>query len=343
MKRFLGPAIILTLFLLTAGPHHSILAGNTQPTTPALGVAVEFMDHAAAAFVAREKGWFEDAGLKISAYHAYSTGMALAAALARNDIQVSFMCLVPAINVYANAGVPISILAGTHKYGYGLVVDPRRVRTVHDLEQPGIRIGCVREGGAVDVVMLHKTVDAYHLNRRNVLMNVRRMNPSQQVMALRSGQLDAAFLPEQWASMAEDLGKRMLLTSHDVWPRIQGSVLAIKRDLARDHPDVADKLVAITKNATAWINDHPDEAAAIVAGHLSTYTDEALRTKGPGSDNDWDITPGTIARSMTRMIFATDIEMGMVQEVIDYMVGLGYIKRRIPAGDILPMRHQDAP
>ena len=54
-----------------------------------------------------------------------------------------------------NAGVPIKIVSGTHKYGYGLVVDPARVKTVKDLEQEGIRLGCVREGGAVDVLM-HK-------------------------------------------------------------------------------------------------------------------------------------------------------------------------------------------
>ncbi|MDY6830890.1 MAG: ABC transporter substrate-binding protein, partial [Thermodesulfobacteriota bacterium] len=61
-------------------------------------MAVEFMDHAAAAFVAREKGWFAEAGLDVTAYESYATGMALAAALARGDIDAAFICLVPAVN-----------------------------------------------------------------------------------------------------------------------------------------------------------------------------------------------------------------------------------------------------
>jgi NitT/TauT family transport system substrate-binding protein len=305
-------------------------------------MAVEFMDHAAAAFVARENGWFEEAGLTISAYEAYTTGMALAAALARNDIQIAYMCLVPAINVYANANVPISIVAGTHKYGYGLVVDPRRVATVADLQRAQIRVGCVREGGAVDVVMLHKTIDTYHLDKRKILCSVRRMNPAKQIMALRSGQLDAAFLPEQWATMAEEMGFRMLLTSRDVWPGIQGSVLAIKRDLLREHPDIAHKLVIITRRATAWINKHPEEAAAIVAQHLSAFARNGSAAKGSGLHHDWTITPQTIAQSMTRMTLTTYIDMAVVQEVIDYMAHLGYIKKRLPAHHIVDTRYADA-
>ncbi|UCH07590.1 MAG: hypothetical protein JSV55_00910, partial [Deltaproteobacteria bacterium] len=33
-----------------------------------IGMAVEFMDHAACAYVAREKGWFAAEGINLSAY-----------------------------------------------------------------------------------------------------------------------------------------------------------------------------------------------------------------------------------------------------------------------------------
>ncbi|MBT8490948.1 MAG: ABC transporter substrate-binding protein, partial [Deltaproteobacteria bacterium] len=151
-------------------------------------MAVEFMDHASCAYVASDKGWFAAEGLNVSAYESYVTGMALAAALARGDIQVAYMCLVPAINIYANAKVPIRIVAGTHKYGYGLVVNPDKIKDVHDLEKPSIRIGCVREGGAVDVLM-HKVIDQYNLNEGKILKKIRRMNPPKQVLALRTGQI----------------------------------------------------------------------------------------------------------------------------------------------------------
>ena len=107
---------------------------QNQEASKPIGVAVEFTDHAACAYIAQDKGYFTEAGLNLSAYESYVTGTALAAALARGDIQVAYICLVPAISAYANAGVPLKIVAGTHKYGYGLAVNPDKVKTVEDLE-----------------------------------------------------------------------------------------------------------------------------------------------------------------------------------------------------------------
>ena len=171
------------------------LTGCAPEEESSIGMAVEFMDHAACAYISQDKGWFEEAGLNVTAYESYITGMALSSALTRGDIQVAYMCLVPAVNAYANAEVPIKIVAGTHKYGYGLVVNPDKVKNVNDLEQPGMRIGCVREGGAVDV-LLHKTIDIYSLDEGNVLGNIQRMNPPKLALSIKMDQLDAAFMPE---------------------------------------------------------------------------------------------------------------------------------------------------
>src|SRR5665648_1150283 len=65
-----------------------------QEETP-IGMAVEFMDHAACAYISQDKGWFEEEGLNLTSYESYVTGMALASALARGDIQVAYMCLIP--------------------------------------------------------------------------------------------------------------------------------------------------------------------------------------------------------------------------------------------------------
>jgi hypothetical protein len=108
--------------LLLAGLLIFVSIGECAPSkTVPIGMAIEFMDHAACAYISQDKGWFEEEGLNFTSYESYVTGMALASALARGDIQVAYICLVPAINVYANAKVPIKIVAGTHKYDYDLV------------------------------------------------------------------------------------------------------------------------------------------------------------------------------------------------------------------------------
>ena len=301
------------------------------------GMAVEFMDHAAAAYVAQDKGWYEEQGLKLSSYTSYVTGMALALALARRDIQVAYMCLVPAISAYANANVPIKIVAGTHRYGYALVVNPDVVGNVEDLAREGVRLGCVREGGAVDVLM-NRTIDKFLLPRSKVLSKVRRMNPPKLLLAIESRQLDAAFLPEQWASMAEDLGFRMLLTARDIWPGMQGSVLVVKEELIRDNPEMVRKLVAVNQRATLWINAHPNEAAGILVRALAMTGEKVTLAEASALTTKLKMTNEMMLRSMNRLEYTTAISAGDVQEAIEYAVKLGYIKKSFQAEEIMDTR-----
>ena len=166
-------------------------------------MAVEFVDHAASAHIAKSKDWFKGEGLKVSAFDNYITGMALAAALSRGDINVAYICLIPAISAYANGKVPIKVVAGTHKYGYGLLVDPKKIKTISDLEKPVIRIGCPREGSPPDV-LLHKMIDKYHLDESRILKKIRRMPPPKVLLALKMGRLDAVFAVSNFPPWAKN-------------------------------------------------------------------------------------------------------------------------------------------
>jgi len=327
--------VFILLLILGLLVFASFGEGASLKSSP-IGIAVEFMDHAACAYISQDKGWFEEEGLNLTSYESYVTGMALASAFARGDIQVAYMCLIPAINVYANAKVPIKIVAGTHKYGYGLVVNPEKIKSVKDLEKPGIRIGCVSEGGSVDV-LLHKTIDKYNLDEKKMLNNIQRMNPPKQVLTIKTGQLDAAFLPEQWATMAEDLGFKMLIMSQDVWPKMQGSVLVIKEELIRDYPEEARTLVKVLQKATDWINQHPQEAAEIVTRQLQEAGGSLFPVEIADITTKTEINPEVLLRSMNRLEYTTDIDPVVVQEAIDYAAQLGYIKSRFKAEDILDL------
>jgi NitT/TauT family transport system substrate-binding protein len=327
MKNFFILLLIGFLILVSLGE------GAAQEETP-LGMAVEFTDHAACAYISLDKGWFEEEGLNLTTYESYETGMALAAALARGDIQVAYMCLVPAIDVFANAKVPIKIIAGTHKYGYGLVVNPDKVKTIQDLEKPDIRIGCVREGGAVDV-LLHKIIDKYNLKEEKIISNIRRMSPPKQILAIQSGQLDAAFLPEQWSTMAEEFGFRMLLMSQEVWPGMQGSVLVVKEELIKNHPDLVKKLVRVSKRATNWANQYREEAAEVVARQLQKAGGSLFPVEDADLVSKIEITLKVLLKSMNRLEYTININPLIVQETINYVANLGYIKSSFQAEDIL--------
>jgi len=304
---------------------------------PSIGMAVEFSDHAACVHIAKNKGWFKDEGLNITSFDNYVTGMALAAGLARGDVNVAYMCLIPAINAYANGKVTLKVVSGTHKYGYGLLVDPKKVTIAADLQKPGIRIGCPREGSPLDA-MLHIVIDKYNLDKRQVLKKITRMPPSKIFLGLKMGKLDVGFCNEQFPTMGEALGFRVLLTAQDLWPNMQGSVLIVKEKFLSDHPELVNKLVEVTERGIQYINKHPSEAAKIVAHELTIAGRKVSPISIGKNTTDLKITPNVILRSMaTRMKFTTHIDSMEIQRCIDYMAKLGYIKR-FKAEDILDLR-----
>jgi len=239
----------------------AVLATGCVEQSSDIGMAVEFNDHAACAYVAKENNWYEDEGINLTTYESYATGMQLTSALARGDIQVAYICLSPAILAYSR-GVPLVIVAGSHKHGYGLVASPG-IENISNLN--GATIGCVREGGMVDI-LLNRMIREYDLKD----VRIQRMEPLKQVIALETGRIDAAFLPEHHATVAESNGFKMLITSHELWDDMQGSVLIVKRELIDDDPETVRKLVQVTQKATDRINDDPDEAAAVLAEGLDT-------------------------------------------------------------------------
>ncbi|MDY6836166.1 MAG: ABC transporter substrate-binding protein [Chloroflexota bacterium] len=260
-------------------------------------MAVEFNNHAAFAYIAKENGWYEETGLGITSYESYSTGMMLSSALARDDIQVAYICLAPALLSYAQ-GVPIRIVAGCHKYGFGFVVQPD-IDSLQDLE--GKTIGCVREGGMTDI-LLNRLISNHNLAD----INIQRMTPQKQILALSTGQLDAALLPEHQATLAESMGFNIILSSNDLWPDLQGSVLVVKSDLIEKETGTVQELVNVTQRASIWLADYPKEAADLVAKELDTDADVVLK-------------------SMNRLEYTTDLNQTSIQEMIDYMVDLDYI------------------
>ncbi len=301
-------------------------------------IAVEFTTHSACAHIAIQMGWYKEEGLTVTSYENYITGMALAAALSNGDIDAAYICLIPAINARANANVPIKIVAGVHKYGYGLVVNPAKVKTIDDLKEPGIRIGCSREGSPLDA-LLHKMLEKHHLDKKQILKKVRRMNPPKLLLALKMGQLDAAFICEQFPSMAEELGLKVFLTAEDLWPDMQGSVLVAREELLNEYPEIVKKLVKVTERATQFINEHPREAAKIVAGGLQVAGKNIFPVKAIDMTSNLTITPSSMLKSLTtRLVNTTDIDSGEIQEAIDVCVELEYIKESFKAEDFIDLR-----
>ena len=308
---------------------------------PEITLAVEFVDHAACAHIAREKGWFEEEGLAIRSFDSYATGMALSAALCKGGIDAAYICLFPAINAYANGHVPLKVVCGTHLYGYSLVVNPNKVATVADLNKPDIRLGCTRDGSP-PAVLLHKLIALHDLDK-SLPARTRRMPPPKLLLALKTGQLDAIMAPEQYPTMAEQYGFKELVRAGDLWPRLQGSVLIVRQALIDEHPEIVEKLVRVTQRGITFIHENPEASARIVSEALDVGGKAIIPGKLAGAMHQLKVSPEAVRRSLAQKMACTaDVNPAMVQEMIDYAARLGYIKRTFKAGDILDLRYLKA-
>lgn len=77
--------VFILLSILGLSIFSSFSECSPSKTVP-IGMAVEFMDRAACAYISQDKGWFEEEGLNLASYESYVTGMALASALARGGV-----------------------------------------------------------------------------------------------------------------------------------------------------------------------------------------------------------------------------------------------------------------
>jgi NitT/TauT family transport system substrate-binding protein len=327
VKSALGTAALLTAPYFTLNVR---AAGTDKP----IRIAVEFNSHAVPAYVAMEKQLYKAEGLSFTTYASYATGASLAAGLTRGDVDAAYICLIPAINAHANAGVPIKVLCGTHLYGYGLAVNPEKVHAVADLEKPDIRVGTLGEGTAVDTLM-HSVMEQHGLNKQAILSKVRRMNPAKAIFAVRVKQLDAVFLPEHWLTMTERDGFSVMLTARDVWPNMIGSVLVAKDELIHTSPGIVNKLVQATKKATTWMNGNYATSAEIAARYLSFEAKGAPLAEVLEKESELKVSRESIDRSMKNLDYINSIDKDQFQHTIDNAVRLGNIRKAFSADSML--------
>ncbi len=298
---------LMVLILAIASILIAIFLGLPRASSSSVVVrfAVELNDHSSAFWVALDKGWFGKEGLRIE-YKTFSTGLELAAAFSRGDVDVAIACVGPLLVAKAR-GVPLKLVSMMHMHGYALVVQPK-YNNVLELNGKDVAI----PGPGSPTWLLAKLVESKY----NISFKVHRMPPFMATTALLSGKVDAAFIPEHYVTLAESMGAKVLLRSQDIWPTMPGSGVAVTEDFLKNHRDIVVKIVRILAKAIDYINKHPSEAAKIVAKHLAT-----------------DV--GIIKKSMTHLEYTTRINVQEIQKYIDYLVKYHAIEENMSALDFV--------
>jgi NitT/TauT family transport system substrate-binding protein len=123
--------------------------------------------------------------------------------------------------------------------------------------------------------------------------------------------------------------------------RYAGQRAGGQQDLIDNHPEIVERLVELTDRANEWANDHPEEAAEVVARQLGGVGSDLFPVEVADVVAQLEITPEVLLRSMARLDYTTEIDAEIVQNVIDYVAELGYINASFDANEILDLSFLD--
>lgn len=211
---------------------------------------------------------------------AFNAGPALIEALMAGEIDLAYVGPNPAINGYVRSrGQALRIIAGASSGGALLVVRPDAA--IHGpIDLRGKKIATPQLGGTQDVALRHYL-------RENDIQTADRGGPVTVIPAapadiltlFRRGHVDAAWVPEPWATRLVLEGQgRILVDERDRWPGrqfVSTVVIASSRFLAA-RPDVVAAFLDAHVETIQFIRSQPADAKRLVNAAIARITTKGL-------------------------------------------------------------------
>ena len=265
--------------------------------------------HQLACWVALEQGLYAKEGLDVRVAGVFKAGPELMSAFSAGELDMGYVGEAPATTAAANGAADVQVLAQVNTEGSAIVV--KKDSPITSLSELAGRTQAVPGHSTVQDFLIKKALSQAGVDPDRV--NVIVVKPPEMIPALRTDQIDAFIAWEPYPAKAVTMGVgRVLVKSADIWPNHPCCCLAVDRKFLEKHRDRALSLVRAHVKATAYINEHPDEAAQI--GVQYTGMDEA-----------------SVRLAMDNVNYTTEISVAGEGEYVDFLSRLGYIKVKDPA------------
>jgi len=218
--------------------------------------------HQLAVWVAREKGWYEEAGIELET-KVYKNGGYEMDGFAAEEIDLGYLGTAPAVIKKANAGIDIKQLAQVNAEGSAIIVGPdSNMAGVADLEGKSI---AVPGFSTVQYFLVLRALEQNGLGEEDVTF-VQTGSPATMRDLMRAGEIDAFMAWEPYCAQAVKEGTgRVLIQSGEIFPGHPCCMLGTRSSYLEENPEVVKKMVDIHVRATDYINENPEEAADIFA------------------------------------------------------------------------------
>jgi len=277
-------------------------AGEAAPsatTEPAAELRLGYFANVthAPALVGLEEGILEESlGDTKLTTQVFNAGPAAIEALSAGAIDATYIGPNPSINTFIQSGGQSAhIVAGAATGGAALVVRDG-IDSAEDLE--GTTLATPQLGNTQDVAARSWLADEGYVTDTTGGGDVH-ITPTENAQTLtlfQQGALDGAWLPEPWVSrLIVDAGAHVLVDEADLWEdgAFPTTVLLVRAEFLDEHPETVEALLEGHLASVAWLDEHADEAPAVINAALEAETGKPLADE-------------VITRSLEHVTFSAD-------------------------------------
>jgi NitT/TauT family transport system substrate-binding protein len=283
----LAAAIVTTAVLALSGCAPQAAAGPapaSASTEPAEELRLGYFANVthAPALVGLQEGILADAlGDTKLTTQVFNAGPAAIEALSAGAIDATYIGPNPSINTFIQSGGQSAhIVAGAATGGAALVVR-EGIDSAKDLE--GTTLATPQLGNTQDVALRSWLSDEGYTTDTTGGGDVH-ITPTENAQTLtlfQQGGLDGAWLPEPWVSrlLAEGgRGAHVLVDEADLWEdgAFPTTVLLVRAEFLAEHPETVQALLEGHVASVAWLDEHADEAPAVINAALEAETGKPL-------------------------------------------------------------------
>lgn len=252
-------------------------------------------DHMTAACIARDTGIFDELGVKVNVTGNGKVPQAMAA----GKMDVGYIGTEGLMRAFME-GAPIMVAANNHLGGSYYLVASNNITEAKQLVGKKVALGADPEKTQSNWVQMAANlgIPAEGAKYQNF-----DMENKDKFMSLKTGKLDAYLTCDPWGSMAEYDKSGHILTA---WTKLPtgdwGSccVYSMRQDFAKEHPELAKRMILAHTKAMEYIYTKPVRSAEIFAENYSVPLEVALmtiykKTVGEGRTLTWEVNPQNFA------------------------------------------------
>ena len=290
----------------------------------------------AQAITAYEARLYEKHGLDVQLVE-FKSGTDLIKAIVGGQLDTGVLGFTNAVS-WSSRGADLKVVGGAQRGFHAMVVrEDAGIDSVADLR--GHTLASQKEGSTADTVLRGVVLKEAGLQADD--LNIMGVSPQVAVQSLVGKRVDAAFLFEPQATIAQYIAPvKQIYEIGASWP-FPCMVTITAADTLRNKKDLVWKSLDAQREAIELLQQQPAEAAQLIAGYF--IAEPTLKTLHHGELAREAVIEGAI-RTQTFNAALTPEDLLRMQEIADIMQAAGSLKtaddRRFEVGSILDLQWQ---